>query len=619
MRKMKSLLLMTISAATFQNSCLASPIYNVDTEIDDSTPHSGNARNSAQPFLETMVPPPPKVFDPHGTLLRPEGAPYNIVGTPMDVEPQLQSAPSRRLQLGQKKPSAPSSIAQPAAPSFEPLPPAYTPYVAPSPQQYYGKPQQYGNSSAAAYAPRTDAPYAAPSYSPHQEQRHPQNYQHDAPLGHFPQAPQNQAYDRHRQNYQQASSSHSAAQEQRDYQHAQPPHQQYGAASYSAAAQHDYVDPKLPHSVTPSSQKLPYGVSYPPASKPQDITLSPVNRFTPGITPPPPVKKRTFFKDVAHLFADAPSKKTAAVLPNIEDSKKSSSSSQSLRTEYELSTAEKRQAALDAYDSTKKLSYIYSSGSSDTEVKLIEAGKPLDFYHGFLSTVKFVPLFKTSIVYANQPAQMAALQLSAEKGTKVGILNFANSTHPGGGAFYGASGQEESLIRTTTLFSSLSQVIDPTIDLAQQLTQTYPAINYNEITNSILEKLNGILISQDVSLFRIFFKGTYQNLEKPRMITILTSAAPNLNKPKPENYEEIIRQRVYSQLAGFSLKKIDSIILGAWGCGAFRNDPSYIASVYKSLLENEFKGMFKNVVFAIPNAELLKTFQLNGPTIVKEE
>ena len=493
------------------------------------------------------------------------------------------------------------------------------PYAAPSPQQYYGKPQQYGDSSAAAYAPRTDAPYAAPSYSPHQEQRHPQNYQHDAPLGHFPQAPQNQAYDRHRQNYQQASSSHSAAQEQRDYQHAQPPHQQYGAASYSAAAQHDYVDPKLPHSVTPSSQKLPYGVSYPPASKPQDITLSPVNRFTPGITPPPPVKKRTFFKDVAHLFADAPSKKTAAVLPNIEDSKKSSSSSQSLRTEYELSTAEKRQAALDAYDSTKKLSYIYSSGSSDTEVKLIEAGKPLDFYHGFLSTVKFVPLFKTSIVYANQPAQMAALQLSAEKGTKVGILNFANSTHPGGGAFYGASGQEESLIRTTTLFSSLSQVIDPTIDLAQQLTQTYPAINYNEITNSILEKLNGILISQDVSLFRIFFKGTYQNLEKPRMITILTSAAPNLNKPKPENYEEIIRQRVYSQLAGFSLKKIDSIILGAWGCGAFRNDPSYIASVYKSLLENEFKGMFKNVVFAIPNAELLKTFQLNGPTIVKEE
>ncbi len=43
-----------------------------------------------------------------------------------------------------------------------------------------------------------------------------------------------------------------------------------------------------------------------------------------------------------------------------------------------------------------------------------------------------------------------------------------------------------------------------------------------------------------------------------------------------------------------------TLILGAWGCGVFQNDPEYIAKTFKMLLEDYFKNYFTEVIFAIP-------------------
>ena len=41
------------------------------------------------------------------------------------------------------------------------------------------------------------------------------------------------------------------------------------------------------------------------------------------------------------------------------------------------------------------------------------------------------------------------------------------------------------------------------------------------------------------------------------------------------------------------------IVLGAWGCGAFGNDSSEIAQLFQRALEENFKGAYRQVIFAI--------------------
>jgi uncharacterized protein (TIGR02452 family) len=40
-------------------------------------------------------------------------------------------------------------------------------------------------------------------------------------------------------------------------------------------------------------------------------------------------------------------------------------------------------------------------------------------------------------------------------------------------------------------------------------------------------------------------------------------------------------------------------VLGAWGCGVFRNDPQQIAALFAAALTGPFHGAFAEVVFAI--------------------
>lgn len=44
----------------------------------------------------------------------------------------------------------------------------------------------------------------------------------------------------------------------------------------------------------------------------------------------------------------------------------------------------------------------------------------------------------------------------------------------------------------------------------------------------------------------------------------------------------------------------DSLVLGAMGCGAFRNPPAHVARIFHEVMdEAEFKNRFKKIVFAI--------------------
>jgi uncharacterized protein (TIGR02452 family) len=90
-------------------------------------------------------------------------------------------------------------------------------------------------------------------------------------------------------------------------------------------------------------------------------------------------------------------------------------------------------------------------------------------------------------------------------------------------------------------------------------------------------------------------------LVDPYYLSVVTCPAPNLNNPEDvvdHIIEKVLRKRINRILTVFSIYNHETIILGAWGCGVFRNDPELVARIFKEELGS---FLFKKVIFAIPN------------------
>ena len=157
---------------------------------------------------------------------------------------------------------------------------------------------------------------------------------------------------------------------------------------------------------------------------------------------------------------------------------------------------------------------------------------------------------------------------------KTAVLNMASHKRPGGGVINGARAQEECLFRC----SNLGHVIS---------TDFYPLQD------------NELLWTKDA----IFFKDVNYAYMKDVSVDVITIAAPNLNGlgrfHKMTNYEELTKDKIRLMLSMAIKNNIDNIILGAWGCGVFGNEPDKMAKMFKDVLDEGYK--FNNVIFAIIN------------------
>ena len=81
-------------------------------------------------------------------------------------------------------------------------------------------------------------------------------------------------------------------------------------------------------------------------------------------------------------------------------------------------------------------------------------------------------------------------------------------------------------------------------------------------------------------------------------MNVITCAAPQMQIAKiyPHNYKDVIRSRIKKILDVAAKEKNDVLILGAWGCGAFKNPIEIIARIFVDLLRNY---NFKIVEFAL--------------------
>ena len=195
-------------------------------------------------------------------------------------------------------------------------------------------------------------------------------------------------------------------------------------------------------------------------------------------------------------------------------------------------------------------------------------------------------------------------------GCKPALLNLASRHHACGGYDSGAGAQEESLCRVSTLSQSLYQYFEPTLRCVLE-AEVAPRGNAYPLDLNF-----GGIYSPDVTFFRYGPTRGFEFRRKPFRCGVISVAALSFRENTRYVNDEL---RFKAADGGFTpegeevqMNKIrtifrialanghDSLVLGAFGCGAFRLPPEAVAEQFaRALDEPEFNGRFRAVMFAI--------------------
>ena len=190
------------------------------------------------------------------------------------------------------------------------------------------------------------------------------------------------------------------------------------------------------------------------------------------------------------------------------------------------------------------------------------------------------------VTLANESSQLAAQRLARDH--PACVLSFASARNVGGGFINGAKAQEEDIHRCCGVYRCLEKV-----------PEYYRA---NRACNSLLYT-DHIIYSPRVPWFRVNGRDL---LETPFFASIITAPAPNAGqylRRHPQSQSEI-HQTLYRR-AGYILaiaaaRQETHLILGAWGCGVFQNDPRAVAGAFHEwLYQHDFQRHFQHVHFAV--------------------
>lgn len=165
-------------------------------------------------------------------------------------------------------------------------------------------------------------------------------------------------------------------------------------------------------------------------------------------------------------------------------------------------------------------------------------------------------------------------------------LNFASAKNPGGGFLGGAKAQEEDLARCSALYPCL-------------LTQR----DYYDANRADPSPLytDHLIYAPDVPFVR---DESLAFLEQPFQVSILTAPAPNAGVALSRDsgvgasIREVLQSRALNVLRVAAHQGHRTLVLGAWGCGVFRNNPVEVAEAFALALAS-FPGAFTHVVFAV--------------------
>lgn len=217
---------------------------------------------------------------------------------------------------------------------------------------------------------------------------------------------------------------------------------------------------------------------------------------------------------------------------------------------------------------------------------------------------------------ADKPANIIVSQLRSFEaaaqyiGKRTAVLNFASATNPGGGVEKGASAQEECLCRVSTLYPCLAD------QKMRASFYTPHRKNGNALHNDDIIYTPNVLVIKD---------DDHNPLSEPFSVDIISCAAPNLRERPSNQYNtgDTIKVQISdNELLALHEKRarkifssaiangVEILILGAFGCGAFQNDPHIVAQAYKNVLP-DFAHYFHTIEFAIfCNVKNIENYQV---------
>ena len=231
---------------------------------------------------------------------------------------------------------------------------------------------------------------------------------------------------------------------------------------------------------------------------------------------------------------------------------------------------------------------------------------PMQVYE-FLETyeLKRGALAECHIRVENMDAFEAARMLKMCDEDRVAVLNFANSVSPGGGVRRGAKAQEEQLCLRSTLLRSLES----------PAAEAY--YKYNR-SCSPTEGTDAVILSKCVEVTR---DSQLNYLPESYVVSVISCAAPmvspfshRLEDVTQEEMENLLYRRILCILTTLIVHGYRKVVLGAWGCGVFNNDPSVVAEQFRRAFQAlEADYYFDEIVFAIlspdDNSENLCAFR----------
>ena len=191
---------------------------------------------------------------------------------------------------------------------------------------------------------------------------------------------------------------------------------------------------------------------------------------------------------------------------------------------------------------------------------------------------KFSPTnIESKIQLLSTDSVNAALAVAKLK-NKVCVLNFASYKNPGGGFITGSLAQEEALCYASTLYPCLTHE-----------ENTFYAVNRKDLKFGLY---------RDCAIYspRVYFP------EDDFYADVITCPAPNnyrYTKVSPKDMDAALEQRIkfmYGVVA--QQKDIDTLIVGAWGCGVFRQNPYSVAKFLKQY--KNYSGI-RNIICAVPD------------------